>query len=387
MKVQSTKQKKKFYIKNMESCFSKFNNPLKRTISGITMTVLFIIIIKMGPLPIFLCNLLFITKSFDELIKIGLKTYLFKPIGHISKFNWFLFLISAYGFVGQSIFDQFGQDLKNHRFLKPIIKYHGIFSFSCYILGLTFFLTGLNKKNYFKMYSMIGYVHVCIGILIIPFALSIKYFSKGLIWFLLPLMTVIFNDVAAYIIGNVCGRHKLIEVSPKKTWEGFLGALILSPIFSYSLSTFMCNFNYFLCPVKYNFNQTKFVIDQCQKDQIFYPRDYKIAENLKISIEPFQFHAFLLSILASTFGPIGGFIASGFKRAYCIKDFGDTIPGHGGVLDRLDCQFLFQVFVYFYVNNIIDESFLNVNYPNAFDVIKKENSVIFKLENLTEKNL
>ena len=41
-----------------------------------------------------------------------------------------------------------------------------------------------------------------------------------------------------------------------------------------------------------------------------------------------------LSIFASTIGPFGGFFASGFKRAFKIKDFGDTIPGHGGFMDR-----------------------------------------------------
>ncbi len=48
---------------------------------------------------------------------------------------------------------------------------------------------------------------------------------------------------------------------------------------------------------------------------------------------------------ASIIAPFGGFLASGFKRAYGIKDFGDSIPGHGGVTDRMDCQILMGVFV------------------------------------------
>lgn len=44
----------------------------------------------------------------------------------------------------------------------------------------------------------------------------------------------------------------------------------------------------------------------------------------------------------------GGFFASGFKRALGIKDFGDSIPGHGGVTDRFDCQMLMVVFTYIY---------------------------------------
>ena len=43
-------------------------------------------------------------------------------------------------------------------------------------------------------------------------------------------------------------------------------------------------------------------------------------------------------MFASFIAPFGGFFASGFKRGFKIKDFGDSIPGHGGVTDRFDCQ-------------------------------------------------
>eukprot|EP00955_Chlamydomonas_euryale_P018869 201247-Chlamydomonas_euryale.AAC.5 len=45
-----------------------------------------------------------------------------------------------------------------------------------------------------------------------------------------------------------------------------------------------------------------------------------------------------MSVFASLIAPFGGFFASGFKRAFRLKDFGDTIPGHGGITDRFDCQ-------------------------------------------------
>jgi phosphatidate cytidylyltransferase len=53
---------------------------------------------------------------------------------------------------------------------------------------------------------------------------------------------------------------------------------------------------------------------------------------------PFQLHSIVLAIFASLVAPFGGFFASGFKRAFNIKDFGDSIPGHGGMTDRMDCQ-------------------------------------------------
>jgi len=54
-------------------------------------------------------------------------------------------------------------------------------------------------------------------------------------------------------------------------------------------------------------------------------------------VAPVQLHAFVLALFACTLAPFGGFFASGFKRAFKIKDFGNSIPGHGGITDRFDC--------------------------------------------------
>lgn len=51
--------------------------------------------------------------------------------------------------------------------------------------------------------------------------------------------------------------------------------------------------------------------------------------------------------------PAGGFFASGFKRAFKMKDFGQTIPGHGGVTDRFDCQMIMAMFAYVYYWNYV----------------------------------
>jgi phosphatidate cytidylyltransferase len=52
-----------------------------------------------------------------------------------------------------------------------------------------------------------------------------------------------------------------------------------------------------------------------------------------------------LACFASLVAPFGGFFASGFKRAFDIKDFGHSIPGHGGMTDRMDCQYVFHTFI------------------------------------------
>jgi phosphatidate cytidylyltransferase len=70
-------------------------------------------------------------------------------------------------------------------------------------------------------------------------------------------------------------------------------------------------------------------------------------------VMPVQRHAMAFGLFASIVAPFGGFFASGFKRAFKIKDFGDSIPGHGGITDRMDCQMVMAVFSYIYYQSFI----------------------------------
>jgi len=79
-----------------------------------------------------------------------------------------------------------------------------------------------------------------------------------------------------------------------------------------------------------------------------------------ISYAPYHLHLLFMSCFASLVAPFGGFFASGFKRAFNIKDFGHSIPGHGGMTDRMDCQFLMGVFTYVYYSSLIREHHVTV---------------------------
>jgi len=61
---------------------------------------------------------------------------------------------------------------------------------------------------------------------------------------------------------------------------------------------------------------------------------------LELEICSVQIHALQLGLFASFAAPFGGFLSSAIKRAYGIKDFNNLIPGHGGMMDRFDCQFV-----------------------------------------------
>ena len=120
------------------------------------------------------------------------------------------------------------------------------------------------------------------------------------------------NDSFAYLVGKNFGKNKLFKsVSPKKTIEGFIGGLVFSLIAAF------------------------FITQQ--------------HNNQKITLLDWMIIAAILSII----GTIGDLIESKFKRQANIKDSGNIMPGHGGLLDRLDSLFFAAPFVYLYLYFII----------------------------------
>ena len=117
------------------------------------------------------------------------------------------------------------------------------------------------------------------------------------------------NDSFAYIIGKNFGKQKLFEsVSPKKTVEGFLGGMIFTAIGSYFISE---------------------------------ATDILLFSNWLI-----------LGVIVSVFGTLGDLIESKYKRQAGVKDSGNLLPGHGGLLDRLDSALFVAPFIYLFFKNI-----------------------------------
>jgi Cytidylyltransferase family len=79
------------------------------------------------------------------------------------------------------------------------------------------------------------------------------------------------------------------------------------------------------------------------------------------AVYPIQIHALWLGFFASVVAPFGGFLASAIKRAYGIKDFDSLIPGHGGVTDRLDCQFLMALCTWVHYNSFVRMATVSVH--------------------------
>jgi phosphatidate cytidylyltransferase len=151
------------------------------------------------------------------------------------------------------------------------------------------------------------------GVLYIGWLLSYLVALRGLDggrnWVFFALFTTWASDTAAFAIGSKVGGHKLApNISPGKTWEGtmggILGAIIMSILF---------------------FTPTPFRL----------PLVY--------------WQAIGLSVLVSIFGQVGDLVESLLKRNMGVKDSGTLLPGHGGILDRMDSIILAGIVVYYYV--------------------------------------
>ena len=80
-------------------------------------------------------------------------------------------------------------------------------------------------------------------------------------------------------------------------------------------------------------------------------------------------HAAVIALFAALIAPFGGFFASGLKRALKIKDFSDSIPGHGGFADRFDCHIVIAFFVYVYLTQFVYKNTYGIE--RIFDYIQK----------------
>ena len=92
-----------------------------------------------------------------------------------------------------------------------------------YILGFVWFVLSLVKRYYLRQFSLFAWTHVALLCVVTQSYLVIQNMFEGLIWLIMPVMMVIINDVMAYMFGFTMGRTPLIQLSPKKTWEGFIG--------------------------------------------------------------------------------------------------------------------------------------------------------------------
>lgn len=139
--------------------------------------------------------------------------------------------------------------------------------------------------------TIFGQVYITLPIL----ALSMLFVDFGAQIVLMGFVAIWANDTGAYLVGSTLGRHKLFpSVSPNKSWEGFYGGVVASSVVCYLFVQFG-NVPY-ICPIQ----------------------------------------AVGIGLLISLFATWGDLFESLLKRQAGVKDSGNILPGHGGILDRID---------------------------------------------------
>ena len=164
------------------------------------------------------------------------------------------------------------------------------FIFICFLIS-TYEWLKLSKNNLLKIFGTI--------FLVISFYTIFKIrneFDRDYYHLLLVAIICVSSDIGGYVFGNLFKGPKLTKISPKKTYSGVIGSFLLSLIFT----------NLFL----------------------------EFSSNLQTS--EFTKEMFLFILLVSFVSQIGDLIISYFKRKSKMKDTGTIIPGHGGILDRID---------------------------------------------------
>jgi phosphatidate cytidylyltransferase len=279
------------------------NETLKRSISGAVYVILLISCI------------LFSTESFFILFGVFLliATVEFCNLVHLNKVIPFLLAATTYILFYQITIATNG--------LLSQLRFNNTFDLT--VLGFTLFvflkcIHFLFDHKTVKIDSFSKYIYL-IGYVILPFVIMTKipfgingYNPKILISIFILIWT---NDSFAYIVGKSIGKTKLFErISPKKTIEGFMGGVVFCVVASYLIS--------------------KYYIE--------------IAEGK-------MFIWIIIALIVGVFGTTGDLIESKFKRFAGVKDSGKIMPGHGGVLDRLDSVIFVApiVFLFYQILNYV----------------------------------
>ncbi len=183
----------------------------------------------------------------------------------------------------------------NHKVIKISLAFAVL---TLFIPMIYFIFDKISKEYLAKMYLSIFY-------LALPFSMALAINNKLLVVIFIIIWA---SDSFAYLFGKYFGKHKLAEkISPKKTIEGFAGGLIGSLV-------------------------TALII-------------YYSGWDMNFKLYPFLF----MSLIIVIFGTFGDLLESRFKRLAGVKDSGNVIPGHGGILDRLDSFILAVPFVFAYL--------------------------------------
>ncbi|KAF9591792.1 hypothetical protein IFM89_007347 [Coptis chinensis] len=396
---------------------NKYKSMLIRAYSSVWMIGGFAFVIYMGHLYIWAMVVVIQIFMAKELFNLLRKAHEDRQLPGFRLLNWHFFftaVLFVYGrILSQHLVNTVTSDQFLYKLVSGLVKYQMVICYFLYIAGFMWFILTLKKKMYKYQFGQYAWTHMILIVVFTQSSFTVANIFEGIFWFLLPASLIVINDIAAYIFGFFFGKTPLIKLSPKKTWEGFIGASFATVFSAFvarkqteregnypmakkarkqteregyypvvkKLANIMGRFQWLTCPRKDL--STSWL--SCDPDPMFKPEYYSLQGWFpwkEVSVLPVQWHALCFGLFASIIAPFGGFFASGFKRAFKVKDFGDSIPGHGGMTDRMDCQMVMAVFAYIYhqsfvksqnhsVETILDQILRNLSFEEQHALYMK----------------
>lgn len=163
--------------------------------------------------------------------------------------NWYFYFLANYFCFGHILLSSYPLLVLVHPILKFLYLNHSFISYFGYIIGFIAFVLSL-KQGYLKyQFKLFAWILLTTIMVVFQSWLLIMNTLRGMIWFVLPVLLIVCNDIFAYLVGYFFGSHQLIALSPKKTWEGYLGGAFFTFLFSYLLASAFVTIPGFACPM------------------------------------------------------------------------------------------------------------------------------------------
>lgn len=324
---------------------SKCSKLKTRLLYGWILIFLFLGLMYSGPIYVCLLVAFLQVLIYRELLNIRYNAAKAEKVPLFRTIQWLWFAVAMMYIYGDSFFD-FLATLDSHSYDgKKLKNYHTALSYLAYCALFVASTISLKEGSYKYQMKQLTWTAITVMLIVFQMKSAISNILSGLFWFLLPCSLIICNDCMAYFFGLKFGRRffgDFLKLSPNKTWEGFIGGGVSTLVFSYYYAYLLAQVPWLICPPHANLSPAF----SCDPHPVFLPVTYEVIPQFvplmgpTFMLLPCQIHSVILAIFASAIAPFGGFFASGMKRAFKIKDFDSLIPGHGGMMDRMDCQFL-----------------------------------------------
>ena len=255
------------------------NNFVKRTISGGIFVAIVVTSILLSPYTFAVVFAVFTALAAHEFHKLTNKPVDIQVNKTVALIGALLLFVCSFVYA-------------SGKFQYPVYSFYGLYIVAVFIAEL--YRKKQNPVNNLA-YFILGQIFIALPFSLLSYILFVSDYQPIIL--LAVFISIWVNDTGAYVTGMLLGKHKLFErISPKKTWEGFIGGAFFALISGYVFSLFIPELS--------------------------------------------LLQWFIFSEIIVIFGTFGDLTESLIKRTENVKDTGNIIPGHGGLLDRFDSMLM-----------------------------------------------